>query len=170
MTYVNGDALSYFLSLAALGLIVVPKEVDTRVATVAAIFILCNVKVNYIVLIPVALYLIYRRYGLAWWPYVAIGGLLGSYKRVFAYVDSHNLGRTFLQNELLHCSPAFHTRLLRGGLDYGVLSNGDFYKSSMTSLYAVFAALNYDSHGIFTSLACVCWCYYCLLITGKTGC
>lgn len=143
MTYVNGDALSYFLSLAALGLIVVPKEVDTRVATVAAIFILCNVKVNYIVLIPVALYLIYRRYGLAWWPYVAIGGLLGSYKRVFAYVDSHNLGRTFLQNELLHCSPAFHTRLLRGGLDYGVLSNGDFYKSSMTSLYAVFAALNY---------------------------
>ena len=143
MTYVNGDALSYFMSLAALGLVAAPKAVDSRVATVVAIFILCNVKLNYIVLIPVALYLIYKHYGLAWWPYVVVGGLLGSYKRVFAYVDSHNIGRTFLQNELLHCSPAFHDRLLRGGLDYGVLSNSDFYKMSLKSLYAVFAALNY---------------------------
>lgn len=143
MTYVNGDTLSYFMSLAALGLIVAPKAVDSRLASAVAIFILCNVKVNYIVLIPVALYLIYRRYGMAWWPYVAIGALFGSYKRVFAYADSHTIGRTFLQNELLHCSPAFHDRLLRGGLDYEVLSNGEFYKTSMKSLYAVFAALNY---------------------------
>jgi hypothetical protein len=143
MTYVNGDVLSYFLSMAALGLIVAPRAVDSRIGSAVAIFILCNVKVNYIVLIPVALYLIYRRYGMAWLPYVALGGLCGSYKRVFAYVDSHTIGRTFLQNELLHCSPVFRERLLKGRLEYEVLSDGEFYKSSMKSLYAAFGSMNY---------------------------
>ena len=143
MTYVNGDALSYFLSLAALGLLIAPRAVDSRIGIPVAVFILCNVKVNYIVLIPVALYFIYRRYGLARWPYVAIGFLLGSYKRVFAVLDGHTVGRTFLQNELLHCSPLVRERLLGGRLEYAVLANGDFYKTSMKSLYAAFGAMNY---------------------------
>ena len=143
MTYVNGDVLSYFLSLAALGQLIAPKAVDTRIGIPVAVFILCNVKVNYMVLIPVALYLIYRRYGMAWWRYVAIGFLFGSYKQVFVYVDSHTVGRTLLQNELLHCSAAFRDRLLKGRLEYEVLSNGEFYKMSMKSLYATFGYMTY---------------------------
>jgi len=144
LTYVNGDALSYFLSIAALGILLAPKDLDSRLAIVVSLFILCNTKTNYLVLLPVALYILYRQYGFKYWPYVVAGFAIGSYRRVFSLVDEHLVGRTFLQNELLHCSPAVRDRLLSGRLEYATLTNPDFYETSLQSLYAKFGYMTFS--------------------------
>jgi hypothetical protein len=143
MTYVNGDVLSYFLSIAALGILLAPKDLDSRIAIPVSLFVLCNTKTNYLVLLPVALYLLYRQYGFKYWPYVVGGLAIGSYRRVFTLVDEHLVGRTFLQNELLHCKPRVRERLLSGRLEYDTIINLDFYKTSVKSLYATFGYLQY---------------------------
>ena len=143
-TYVNGDALSYFLTIAALGVLLAPKAVDIRAVIPVSLFILCNTKTNYLVLLPVALYLLYRQYGFKYWPYVAMGLVIGSYRRVFTVIDEHMAGRSYLQNELLHCAPSVRDRLLNGKLDYSVIIRPDFYLTSLKSLYAKFGYMSFS--------------------------
>jgi hypothetical protein len=143
MTYVNGDVLSYFLSIAALGILLAPRDLDSRIAIPISFFVLCNTKQNYLVLLPVALYFLYREYGFKYWPYVVGGLAIGSYRRVFTLVDEHLVGRTFLQNALLHCKPRVRDRLLGGHLEWDILFRPDFYKTSFKSLYALLGYLNF---------------------------
>ena len=144
LTYVNGDALSYFLSIAALGLLLAPQDLDIRIAIPVSLFILCNTKLNYVVLVPLALYLLYREYGFKYWPYVAAGFAIGSYRRVFSLIDEHLVGRTFLQNELLHCAAPVREHLLSGRLEYGTMVRPDFYETSLQSLYAKFGYMTFS--------------------------
>ena len=155
LTYVNGDVLSYFLSIAALGILLAPERLDRRIAIPIALFVLCNTKVNYLVLLPVALYGLYRQYGFKYWPYVAAGLAMGSYRRVFSLVDEHLVGRTFLQNVTLHSVESVRQRLLSGRLDYGIILNPDFYKSSLKSLYGAFGYLNFFFPWYFYTLGVV---------------
>lgn len=144
LTYVNGDALSYFLSIAGLGILLAPKDLDSRIAILVSLFLLCNTKTNYLVLLPVALYVIWRQYGFKYWPYVVAGFAIGSYRRVFSLVDEHLVGRTFLQNELLHCSAAVRERLLSGRLEYATITKPEFYETSLQSLYAKFGYMTFS--------------------------
>lgn len=144
VTYVNGDALSYFLSIAALGILLAPKNLDNRIAIPISIFVLCNTKTNYLVLLPVALYILYRQYGFKYWPYVVGGLTIGSYRRVFTLLDEHMVGRSFLQNELVHCSAPVRDRLLSGRLEYATIITPDFYETSLKSLYAKFGYMTFS--------------------------
>jgi len=144
VTYVNGDALSYFLSIAALGILLAPKDLDSRIAIPVSLFVLCNTKTNYLVLLPVALYILYRQYGFKYWPYVAGGLAIASYRRVFTLLDEHLVGRSFLQNELLHCSASVRDRLLSGRLEYATIISPEFYETSLKSLYAKFGYMTFS--------------------------
>ena len=156
LTYVNGDVLSYFLSIAALGLLIAPKEGgDKRVAIPLALFVLCNTKTNYLVLLPVALYFLYRQHGWKYWPYVAAGLALGTYRRVFTLVDEYVVGRSFLENELLHCSALVRERLLSGRLEYDTIITPDFYEKSLKSLYATFGYMTFSVPWYFYVVAAI---------------
>ena len=83
-----------------------PKDIDIRISIPVALFILCNTKPNYLVLLPVALYILYREYGFKYWPYVAAGTRPGDPTGgVFSLVDEHLVGRSL---------PAKRTAALRG--------------------------------------------------------
>lgn len=141
MTYVNGDALSYALTYASLGILWRPRIRLPGVAIAVLLFVLCNTKVNYIILLPVAIYLVYLKWGRSMWPWVAVGLVAGSYKRVFNLIDERVVGRTFLQNEMLHCSAQVRNQLQTVNWHYIV--QPDFYETSLKSLYGVFGYLNY---------------------------
>lgn len=141
LTYVNGDILSYSITFAALAILWKPRPDTSLWAVPVCLFLLCNTKVNYIILIPVALYLIYRNYGYRVWPWVALGLAAGSYKRVLGLLDEHIVGRTFLQNELLHAAPAFKKQLVT--TDWSHLTDWQFYSWSLKSLYGVFGYMTW---------------------------
>jgi hypothetical protein len=141
MTYVNGDALSYCLSFAALAVLWRPRPATPIVSVAVCLFVMCNTKVNYITLLPVAFYCIYRNYGYRAWPWTAWGLAAGSYKRVLGFVDERVVHRTFLQNELLHSSPAIKKQLVT--TDWSHLTDWSFYSWSLKSLYGVFGYMTW---------------------------
>jgi hypothetical protein len=141
LTYFNGDALSYCLSFAALAVLWRPRPGTSLAAVVICLFVMCNMKLNYIALLPVGLYCIYLNYGFRAWPWAALGLATGSYKRIFDMIDEHLVGRTFLQNELLHASPAAKHQLVT--TDWSHLFGWQFYISSLKSLYGVFGYMTW---------------------------
>jgi hypothetical protein len=151
-TYVNGDVLSFFLAFIAFALLV-SKVYLPWMAISSLFFVVAGLKLNYYVLVPVAFYLVYARYGRKALPAALGGFLLGSYKIVFTLVDCHAIGRSLLANQILHATnPEFKARLLHPYVQWSVLSDEKFYQMTLKSLYGVFGYLSYP----------LPWFYYCV--------
>jgi len=63
---------------------------------------------------------------------------------VFTLLGEHLVGRSFLQNELLHCSASVRDRLLSGRLEYATIISPEFYETSLKSLYAKFGYMTFS--------------------------
>lgn len=143
LTYVNGDALSYCLGIAAL--LTVSFRNLTRVMAALAFFFLANIKLQYaIILLPAAAILLYRNPRFRYVRWAALGGLVaGLYRYAFNVFDELQTHLTFKANQIQHAGPVMRDRLVHGYWDPAVVIRPHFYTTSLKSMYAYFGQMDF---------------------------
>jgi hypothetical protein len=143
LTYVNGDALSYCLAVAALA-VLGSRRTPAGWVVAMAFFVLANLKTQYLILLPAAVFLLYRRSEFQYARWAAAGFALGLYRHVFNVYDQVANQITFKANHIQHAGPLIRERIENGFWDPSPIFRPDFYIYSAKSLYAVFGAMNFQ--------------------------